>query len=212
MKQKIRDILPRELGDDFVVLNTHDSNRKLIVSDVVEGLQAGIIVERFKHRGVFGEAVDIGVRIPAVEEVQDEYDVHGMRQMRFKNPKPIGWLTYWRPTYSSLDLEEQGLEVDAIMHDFVDLCLSINEDPEAFRDDALECLYAARRPAWATMPGSSFLIIKALIARSLRDPGADACAEVSELIKTEPNIREDNRNIARFCEWLRSVRPELIGA
>ncbi|MDH3230529.1 MAG: hypothetical protein OEN55_12120 [Alphaproteobacteria bacterium] len=211
VKQKLRDILPRKLGDDFFVFNPRDSTRRLLLSDVTEDLQAGIVIERSKRRGVFGEAVDIGIRIPSVERIQDEYDVYGMRQMRFKNPEPIGWLTFWRPTYSSLDLEEQGLEVDAIMSDFVNLCLSINEDPEAFRDEVLACLRMARLSAWATMPGSTFLINKALIARTLHDPETDACADIRDLIKIEPYLKEDNKNIVRFCEWLRSVRPELGG-
>ena len=179
---------------------------------MIEDLQAGIVVEKSKRQGDFGEAVDIGVRFPSVEGVYDKYEVHGMLRLEFKNPEPFGWLTFWRPTYSSLDLEELGLEIDAIMREFVDLCLSINDDPEGFREDVLECLRAARRPEWATMPASTFLIYRALIARTLRDPVTDACADISELIKNEPNIKEDTRDIAWFCEWLRSAHPVSLEA
>lgn len=212
MKQNLRDLLPQQLGHEFFVRTPRDSTRRLILSDVGENLQAGIVVQRSKRRGVFGEVVDIGVRIPSVEDLYDQYELHAMLQMGFKKPKPVGWLTFWRPTYSSLDLEEQGLGFDAIMRDFNNLFVTIREAPQAFRNDALACLCSARLPAWATMPGSSFLIIKALIARILRDPGTDARGHIAELTRNQPTTRNGDANIERFCDWLRSAKPEHISA
>lgn len=199
------------LGNDFFVFGSRGSGRRLVLQDVIANLQLGILIQMSKRRGMFGEPVDIGVRIPSVEAIYGEYEIYTMRKDRFRNPKPIGWLTFWRPTYSSLDLEEKGLGVDEIIRDFGDFRQLVDENPEAFRADILQCLREARRPSWATMPGSAFLINKALIARTLHDPEKDACDDIGDLIKTEPLLRPDDQRIAWFCEWLRSVRPTLFG-
>lgn len=207
-KKKLGQLLKSQLDKDFVVWRLPHSARTLILKDITNDLQVGFKIDKGKLRGAWVEVVDIGVRIPSVEEFYDRYEIHAMREMGFRNPEPSGWLTFWRPTYSSLELEERGLKVDAIQQDFAQFYEPIAVDPEGFRSETLDLLSRALRPGWATQPGSTFLITKALVAKTLRNPDSDACANVDVLIKNEPVIEGYMAGIENFCVWLRTVNDK----
>lgn len=204
--QELIDQLARQLSNGFKVWKSPHGGRTLLLRDVADDLQAGFNIDKGKTRGAWIEVVDIGVRIPTVEDSYDRYEIYTLREMGARNPKPAGWLTFWRPTHSFRELEERGLKVDAIQGDFAELYERIAGDPVEFRARTLDLLCEARRPDWATEPGSAFLIIKALVARTLRNPEIDACDHVADLLKNEPVIEGYMINIERFCAWLRSDR------
>ena len=185
-----------------------DYKRTLFLRDVVEDFQIGLVVQKGQKSLVWVDLVDIGIRVPSVECFFERYEIHRMRQMGFLNPEPAIWLTFWRSTFSSLDLEEPKLQADAILREFVKFCDPIVADADRFRSEMLDLLNEARRPAWATASAATQLINKALVARTLRDPETDACAHVDELIKNEPNIQGYEDEIESFCQWLRSARSE----
>jgi hypothetical protein len=211
-EKRLWKLLADQLGKDFVVLNLPHAARTLILKNVTDDLQAGFKIDKGRSRGAWMEGADMGVRIPSVEEFYDRYEIYAMSQLAFPNPEPSGWLTFWRPTYSSQQLEQRGLQVDAIQRDFAELYEAIARDPVAFRAQTLESLCEARRSDWATAPASTFLVIKALVARMLRDPEIDACDYVPDLLRNEPVIKGYQVNIDRFCTWLRAERHGSRGS
>lgn len=179
----------------------------MILIDVTDDLQVGFKIDKGKHRGAWIESADIGVRIPSVENFYDRFEIHVMRNRGFREAQPSGWLTFWRPTYSSLELEERGLGVNAILRDFTPFYELIAGDPECFRSEIFHPLSQARRPEWATAPAATMLITKALLARTLQNPDANACGCVDELIENEPITKRSEVIIEQFCQWLRSTYP-----
>jgi len=203
MISELRQLLRLKLNENFTLTKNHLGQRALILASVAEDMQVGFVIQKTKRRNISNKLVDIGARVPSVEAIYDEYEIERMREMGFRDRTPVCWLTFWRPSYSSLQLEESGLTVDAILQDFVRLYDSIMDDVASARAAMLELLSNARRPSWATAPGSTMLIIKGLIVRALHDPEVDACAHVEKLIANEPHIEGYEAEIDRFCDWLR---------
>ncbi|UCH75757.1 MAG: hypothetical protein JSU82_07990 [Rhodospirillales bacterium] len=160
VNKSLAQLLTDQLGKDFIIWELPHAARALILKNVADDLQVGLMVDKGRLRGAWIETADLGVRIPSVEAFYDRYEIHAWHQMAVADPEPTGWLTFWRPTYSSRELEERGLKVEAIQEDFAELYHAIAKDPVAFRAQTLELLCNARRPDWATEPGSTFLIIK----------------------------------------------------
>lgn len=204
-KKKLWELLRSDLDPEFTVWKLPHASRTLLLKDVANDLQVGFKIDKGKLRGEWVESVDIGVRIPSVEELYDQFETYSLRKMGFREAEPSGWLTFWRPTYSSVELEEQALSIGAIRHDFAMLYDSIHNDPQSFRSQLIDLLTQARRPEWATYPGGTFLITKALVARTLEFPDVDACEFVNELTANEPILDRDEIIIERVCEWLRAV-------
>jgi len=208
-KKRLKDVIVANLNADYAVYDRPHSARTLILRNLADDFQVGLKIDRGKSRGEWIEKIDLGMRIPSVEDFYDRYEIFSMQQMGFRKAEPSGWLTFWRPSYLSKDLEEDGLDVQLVKDDLSEFCKSAAKDAPSFRADTLKFLRAAQRPDWATEPGSTFLIIKALIARTLFDPDSDACEHAEELMRNEPVIEAYRPNIDRFCDWLRSAGRDV---
>lgn len=205
-KKSLRSRLRAKLGRDFVSWQPIAGMRTLFLKDIAEDLQVGLVIQEARKKTVRAELVDIGARIPSVEDIYDQYEIHAMLDMGFRNPEPTTWLTLWRPSYPSVELEEHGLANDAVVEELMLFADRVAQDPSTFRANTLDFLKDARRPDWATWPGSTFLIIRALIARTLLDPDSDACAQVDELLKNEPVVEGYKVNLENFCSWLHQFK------
>lgn len=190
------------LDHNFSTTRYRKSERIHILSSVNSDLAVGFAVQKISKRGITREYVDIGIRISSVERVYDAYEIDCMRRMGFTNPEPVGWLTFWRPAYDPVKGKDQFPEFERIVRSYSELYAAINADPVRSLRELSKLLSDACRPEWATLPGSSLLVIKALAFRSIRHP--DACADASRLIDNVSDMTPDSKaNVEAFCHWLR---------
>jgi len=214
VERELETALIAKLDKGFVVKRYGESERTLILRDVAGDLQVGLVVQQARKHGALIELVDLGMRIPSVEQLCGRYESGRLRKMGFRNPETTPWLTLWRPTRSSRELEQRRAHTNltpeereshahSIHRELAEFVESIEADIGEFRSETLGFLSEARLPPWATMPGSSFLVTKALALRKLHGPYESV--DVARLNKNASVERPYDANVEDFRRWLESA-------
>jgi len=187
--------LERQLAPDVYTKVCPIAQRMLLLQDLSHDLQFGLVVHKIEKHGKTFHMVDLGVRIPSVESVYDEYEEHAMRVMGFPDPTPIGWLTFWTALKSPTGYKGSCDDPALIVSEFHRLRDEVRRDLKTSEDHYQQLLGQCSLPAWATMPGSSFLVIRTLVCCPQKR------SDVETVMRSCSDTAGYETNVYEFLEW-----------
>jgi len=192
---KLEAELERRLAPDVYKNSSVVAGRLLWLQDLSDDLQFGLLTNRTEKHGKTFHMVDIGVRIPSVESVYDAYEEDQMKDMGFPDPSPLGWLTFWTDIASPTGYKGSCDDPALILTEFHRLRDEVREDLDAASDHYRQHLSRCSLPAWATMPGSSFLVIRTLACCP------DKRTNLEALLQSRSDLGFYERDVYKFMEW-----------
>jgi len=199
-RSKLQVDLERRLSPDMHTKACPRAARVLLLKDLGDDLQIGLVIQRAGKRGKAFHVVDLGVRIPSVESVIEEYEEQRMKEMGFPDPRSVGWLTFWTTLESPTGHEGSCDDPAYIESEFHRLQDQVGRDLTTSKDHYHEILSQCDLPAWATMPGSAFLVIRTLACCPAKR------SNVETLMQSCSDMAGNESNVYRFMDWFAQRR------
>lgn len=188
--------LKRRFPPDMRTIRRAQSKRTLLLNELNSDLQMGVVVQEIPERSFGERVIDIGVRIPSVENLIDEYEVDCMIEMGFRDPEPIGWLTFYRTLDIPSDLDGSSNIASYIASEFNLLHDTVSVNLDSSSDYFRSLLCRGQRPEWATMFSSSLLLIRILACCPAER------SNLTNLLRKENMAGEPPQNVKKFVDWL----------
>ena len=199
-RSKLQTELERRLTRDVCTKAYAQSARVLLLRDLSPDLQMGIALQRVRKRDKASQVVDLGVRVPSVESVIEEYEEHRMKAMGFPNAEPVGWLTFWTHVESPAKRSVPSSDAGKIACEFDRLQEEVLSKLKSSREYFHLQLCRSHRPDWAAMPRSAPLLIRTLVCCPSKRSSVDA------LVHCSSDMEGYESNVYEFMEWLSQRR------
>lgn len=189
------------LGPAYAITKRPETSQSLVLCDLSDDLQVGALIHAAGVSKTAVPGVDVGMRAPSVERLQEEYICHCQQQRGWaKITVPLALTIFDRlpPT------EEEGRDakVEQTKSAIERLCEQAEPDAESLRTRLLKLLANAETPYWIEEPVGAALVQKALIVRALEGRCSEAVANA--LIKKTPYAAAYRQAVHRFRQWLES--------
>lgn len=181
--------------------------RSLLTRKLADDFEVGVVIQLAKGAGRKDEVVEVGVRIPSVERIVENYESYRMSEMGFARIEPVGWLTFWKPLTSLAEVVDKRLPVSSVCESFVEFELAFKSGIVEIQDKIYRCLLNAERPDWATLPASWALVQRVIVYNRLKFPEDEGL--VREIAGRAGDMASYEKELNMFEKWI-SKKTSLL--